>query len=98
MEKKLNQKKCPNCNTEIVDYEKLSREGLIFAIISIFAWIIPLFGLLTSIPGLINCSKVRKKEEYKTKGTIGLTISIITLILTIANIIIPTINNLKLIK
>jgi len=91
-------KKCPNCNAEIVDYEKLSREGLIFAIISIFAWIIPLFGLLTSIPGLINCSKVRKKEEYKKKGTIGFSISIITLALTIANIIIPAIKEISLIK
>lgn len=88
-------KRCPSCNAEIIDYEKLSREGLIFAILSIFCWLIPLFGLLTSIPGLINCSKARKNEEYNKKATIGFVISIITLLLTIGNIVIPAINKLN---
>ena len=84
-------KKCPSCNSPIIDYERLSREGLIFAILSIICWLIPLFGLLTSIPGVINNAKLLKVDEYKKKALIYLIISSVTLVLTIVNFILTNI-------
>ena len=78
-------KNCPNCNKEYINYEKTANEGLIFAILGIFLWMIPLFGFISSICGIKNCSKIIKEQRYKTKATIGLIISIICFMLTTIN-------------
>lgn len=58
--------------------------GFILGIISLIAWLIPLFGYPVTIIGIIM-SAIGIKNEKKSQATIGLVLSIIGLVLTLAN-------------
>ncbi|WP_139906165.1 hypothetical protein [Clostridium thermarum] len=57
---------------------------MILGIISLITWLIPLFGLPTSIIGLI-LGIIGRKSESKGKATAGIIMSSIALVLTIVN-------------
>ena len=75
--KKLNQ------NDEKID--KRAVVGFILSLISIIAWLIPLFGYPVSICGIIFSAKGLSSKANKGKAIAGLILSIIFLFLTLCN-------------
>lgn len=75
--------------------DKQATTGFTFGLTSIITWIIPLFGYITTICGIVYSLKGLKSIQNKTKATIGLVLSIIFLIITITNSILGMINALS---
>lgn len=65
--------------------DKCASVGLILGLISIVAWIIPLFGYPTTICGIVFSSKGLNSISNKGKTIAGLVLSIIFLVLTLIN-------------
>jgi hypothetical protein len=61
-----------------------AKTGLVLGIISLLAWIIPLFGAPVSIIGLVQSVRGQKSEN-NGQATAGLVMSIIGLVATIIN-------------
>lgn len=77
------------------DDEKKASMGFTLGLISIITWIIPLFGYITTICGIVYSTKGLKTTQNKTKAIIGLVLSIIFLIVTIINSLLGVINGLS---
>lgn len=97
--KELNESQdvCLNCgkkvnenNTPTTDNKNAVR-GFILGIISIIAWIIPLFGYPVTICGIVFSAKGLNIKTNKGLAIAGLVLSIIFLIFTIVNSIIGAI-------
>ncbi len=88
----LSKNQSPN---NMPDNDKQATMGLTFSLISIITWIIPLFGYITTICGIIYSIKGLKSTSNKTKAIIGLILSILFLIITITNSILGVINALS---
>lgn len=65
--------------------EKSAKTGFIFGVISLIMWVLPLFGYITSIAGIINCLDGLKSMEYKKRALTGIILSIMGLVLTLIN-------------
>lgn len=63
----------------------LAIAGLVLGIISMIAWLLPICGGLTSIIGIVLSALGRRSVSHRTMATVGLVLSIIALVLTIAN-------------
>lgn len=74
------------------DVDKQATTGFTFGLTSIITWLIPLFGYITTICGIVYSAKGLKSTKNKTKATVGLVLSIIFLIITITNSILGVIN------
>ena len=91
--KELNeiQKVCLNCGvaienkTQIDKTDRNAATGFILGLISIVAWLIPLFGYPVTICGIIFSSKGLKSSINKEKAITGLVLSIIFLVFTLGN-------------
>lgn len=91
--KELNevQSVCLNCGVATnnnIQTDKTDRNaacGFILGLISIVAWLIPLFGYPVSICGIIFSSKGLKSTINKEKAIIGLVLSIVFLVFTLGN-------------
>lgn len=59
--------------------------GLVLGIISMIAWLIPLFGLPISIVGIVLAALGRRSVSRRTMATVGLVLAIIALVLTLIN-------------
>ncbi|MBR6690256.1 MAG: DUF4190 domain-containing protein [Bacilli bacterium] len=59
--------------------------GFILGLVSIAAWLIPLFGYPVSICGIIFSSKGLKSTINKGKAITGLVLSIVFLVFTLFN-------------
>lgn len=98
-----NQAVCLNCGI-MVDQKAQSNEkvdknasaGFILGLISIVAWLIPLFGYPVSICGIIFSSKGLKSQSNKSKAVAGLILSIIFLVFTFFNSLIGFFMGLEL--
>ena len=91
-----NQNICLNCGISINNNsEKKAYIGLILGLISVVAWIIPLFGYPITICGIVFSSKGINSIK-KNKAITGLILSIIFLTFTFINSIIGIIINLTL--
>ncbi len=87
-----------NSNNVITDSEKIDKNantGFILGLVSIIAWIIPLFGYPVTICGIVFSSKGLKSTTNKGKATAGLVLSIIFLIATLFNSIIGAFTAVK---
>lgn len=87
-----NQAICLNCgvavNGSVSPNEKIDKNavvGFILGLISIVAWLIPLFGYPICICGIIFSSKGLKSTTNKGKAITGLVLSIVFLIFTFFN-------------
>jgi len=79
-------KKVPiNTNLHETDEDKKANVGFILGLISLIAWIIPLFGYPVTICGIVFSSKGLKSNTKKSFATVGLVLSIIFLVLTVFN-------------
>jgi len=67
------------------DDDKKANVGFILGLISIVAWLIPLFGYPVTICGIVFSSKGLKSNLKKSFATAGLVLSIIFLVLTVFN-------------
>lgn len=92
--KELNeiQNVCLNCGVAIINTtqsdEKIDKNaviGFILGLISIAAWLIPLFGYPVSICGIIFSAKGLKSTSNKGKAIAGLVLSIVFLFFTLCN-------------
>ena len=99
---KLNEEQaiCLECgvlvnNTNINKSDKSSLVGFILGLVSIAAWIIPLFGYPVTICGIIFSAKGLKSINGKDKAIAGLILSIIFLIASFINSIIGVIISLE---
>jgi hypothetical protein len=73
---------------------KNAKNGLVFGIVSLIAWILPIAGYPVSILGIYYSSK-GIKSELKTKAIIGLVLSVIGLFLTLGNSFLGVLLQLK---
>ena len=73
---------------------KCAVAGFILGLVSILAWILPLFGYPVTICGIVFSSKGLKSSK-KTMAIIGLIFSIIFLVVTLINSILGVILNLS---
>lgn len=73
--------------------EEYANSGFTFGLISIIAWLIPLFGYPVTIIAIYQSSKGLKAEKNKTKAIIGLVLGILFLLATLANSIAGVIMN-----
>lgn len=74
----------PQWNNRPVPNNGKTTAGFVLALVSLITWIIPLFGLPTSIIGLVLSINGRK-ESNSGMALAGIIISIISLIFTICN-------------
>ena len=81
-------------NENFVDYEKKARNSLIFGLIGLIAWFIPLFGYPIGILALVNGLKGLKGIN-KVLAIAGIILSCICLILSLCNSIAGVLNNLS---
>ena len=85
-----NQNVCSNCGAKI-EYpvtnkvDKNALAGFVLGLVSIIAWIIPLFGYPVTICGIVFSCKGLKSEINKNKAIAGLILSIIFLVFSLAN-------------
>ena len=82
-------------NLTVNNEDKASTTALTLGLISIIAWLIPLFGYPVTICGIVYSSKGLKSQSGKGKATAGLVLSIIFLIVTLINSIAGVINALN---
>lgn len=87
-----NQVVCLNCGVSLTPNkqtdEKVDKNaviGFILGLISIVAWLIPLFGYPVSICGIIFSAKGLKSATNKGKAITGLVLSIVFLVFTFFN-------------
>lgn len=84
-----------NTNTNVVNKkEKQATTGFVLGLVSIIAWIIPLFGYPITICGIVFSTKGLKSSK-KTMAIIGLVLAIIFLLLTLGNSIAGVIQALE---
>lgn len=92
--KELNEEQnvCLNCGVNVINTTKQSEStdknatvGLILGLISIVAWLLPLFGYPVTICGIVFSSKGLKSTTNKGKAIAGLVLSIAFLTLTLLN-------------
>lgn len=57
--------------------------GLVLGIIGLLAWLVPLLGVPVSIVGIVLSALGRRSVSRRTMATVGLVLSIISLVLTI---------------
>lgn len=89
---------CSNCgkkvdetNTQATTENKNAIRGFVLGIISVIAWIIPLFGYPVTICGIVFSAKGLNIKTNKGLAIAGLVLSIIFLIFTIINSIVGAI-------
>lgn len=63
----------------------LAIAGLVLGIISMIAWLIPLFGIPISIVGIILAALGRRSISRRTLATVGLVLSIVAIVLALGN-------------
>ena len=80
----MNPQMNPQWNNRPVPNNGKTTAGFVLALVSLITWIIPLFGLPTSIIGLVLSINGRK-ESNSGMALAGIIISIIALIFTICN-------------
>ena len=80
----MNPQMNPQWNNRPVPNNGKTTAGFVLALVSLITWIIPLFGLPTSIIGLVLSINGRK-ESNSGMALAGIIISIISLIFTICN-------------
>ena len=80
----MNPQMNPQWNNRPVPNNGKTTAGFVLALVSLITWIIPLFGLQTSIIGLVLSINGRK-ESNSGMALAGIIISIISLIFTICN-------------
>ncbi len=92
---------CSNCgmnikqNNQLIDKtDKNALIGFILGLVSIIAWIIPLFGYPVGICGLVFSTKGMNSNENKSKAVAGLILSIVFLSFTLINSILGIFINL----
>lgn len=78
-----------------INYDKKATNGLIFGLVSLVTWIIPLFGYITTIMGINNSSKGLKSENKKGIAIAGMILNIICLLASICNSIAGVLQNLE---
>lgn len=95
--KELNEEQnvCLNCGVNVTNTtnttktsestDKNAAVGLILGLISIVAWLLPLFGYPVTICGIVFSSKGLKSNTNKGKAIAGLVLSIVFLIVTLLN-------------
>ena len=80
---------CSSCGGQIElqadKADKFALTGMILGLVSIIAWIIPLFGYPIAICGIVFSAKGLKSTTGKGKAIAGLILSIIFLLLTLGN-------------
>ena len=84
MNSQVNTQMNPQWNNRPVPNNGKTTAGFVLALVSLITWIIPLFGLPTSIIGLVLSINGRK-ESNSGMALAGIIISIISLIFTICN-------------
>ena len=84
-----------NVNSNVNKSDKSSLVGFILGLVSIAAWIIPLFGYPVTICGIIFSAKGLKSINGKGKAIAGLILSITFLIASFINSIIGVIISLE---
>ena len=84
-----------NVNNNADKSDKSSLAGFILGLVSIAAWIIPLFGYPVTICGIIFSAKGLKSINRKGKAIAGLILSITFLIASFINSIIGVIISLE---
>lgn len=94
---------CLNCGIKLNKEQQLTKDdttskkasiGFILGLISIIAWIIPLFGYPVTICGIVFSSKGLKSKTDKGKAITGLILSIVFLGFSFINSIVGVIMNL----
>lgn len=75
--------------------EKYANNALTFGLISLIAWIIPLFGYPITIIAIYNACKGMNAVQNKNKAIIGLILGIIFLLVTLCNSIAGVLMNLQ---
>jgi len=87
-----NQSVCLNCGVAVTPVNKPSEKcdknavvGFILGLVSIIAWLIPLFGYPVSICGIIFSAKGLKSQTNKGKAITGLVLSIVFLVFSFIN-------------
>jgi len=92
--KELNEEQsiCLNCGVSIAPSikqndkaDKNALVGFILGLVSIIAWLIPLFGYPVCICGIVFSSKGLKSSINKGKAVTGLVLSIVFLVFTFIN-------------
>jgi len=84
-----------NVNSNVNKSDKSSLVGFILGLVSIAAWIIPLFGYPVTICGIIFSAKGLKSINGKGKAIAGLILSITFLVASFINSIIGVIISLE---
>lgn len=84
-----------NVNSNVNKSDKSSLVGFILGLVSIAAWIIPLFGYPVTICGIIFSAKGLKSINRKGKAIAGLILSITFLVASFINSIIGVIISLE---
>lgn len=85
-----NQNVCLNCGVNVTPNElnkpdKNATVGFVLGLVSIIAWIIPLFGYPVTICGIVFSAKGFNSTKNKNKAIVGLVLSIVFIILTLIN-------------
>lgn len=92
--KELNEEQsvCLNCGVAVASATKTNSKvdknaivGFILGLVSIVAWLIPLFGYPVGICGIIFSAKGLKSSTNKGKAITGLVLSIVFLVFTFIN-------------
>lgn len=87
----LNQPVQPSVNvttlakTEYSSADKHATSGFVLGLVSIIAWLLPLFGYPVTICGIVYSVKGLKSNSKKVMAIIGLVLSIIFLFITLIN-------------
>ncbi len=71
--------------------DKYAVVGMVLGLVSIIAWLIPLFGYPVTICGIVFSAKGLNSQQNKGKATVGLIFSILFLIVTLINSILGAI-------
>lgn len=98
-----NQDICLNCGVKVNNVtqtisdktDKNALAGFILGLISIVAWIIPLFGYPVAICGIVFSAKGLNSTSNRGKAIAGLILAIIFLVFTIINSILGVMINLS---
>ena len=97
-----NQAICLNCGVAVAPSTSVSEKvdknavvGFILGLVSIAAWLIPLFGYPVSICGIVFSAKGLKSQANKGKAITGLVLSIVFLVFTFFNSIAGALLNLN---
>ncbi len=95
---------CPNCGASVANNgatsvaDSKAKTGFILGLVSIIAWLIPLFGYPVTICGIVWSVRGLPSQQNHGKAIAGLVLSIVFLILTLFNSILGALMQVGVIK